>query len=53
MLLVEKLPQPVGLIVSGNASARESRLEMRTSRRMQRRWMIAVLSRWPEPLFQI
>ena len=51
MLLVENLPQPVGLIVSGNASARESRLQMGPSRRVQRRGMTAALSRWPEPVY--
>jgi protein involved in polysaccharide export with SLBB domain len=43
MLLVESLPQPVGLSVSGDASARK--------RRLPRQGMTAAVSRWLEPLF--
>ena len=53
MLLVENLPQPVGLVASGDASARESRLQRDASRRVQCRRMAAAMSRWPEPVFQL
>ena len=53
MLLVEYLQQPESLIVSGNAGACESRLHVDASRRMPRRQTAAVLSRWPEPVFQV
>jgi hypothetical protein len=33
MLLVVNLPQPTGLVVSGEASARENRFQLGTSRR--------------------
>jgi hypothetical protein len=51
MLLVENLPQPAGLIVSGEASARENRLQWGTSHRIQRRRASAALSSRPEPVF--
>ncbi len=53
MLLVKNLPQPIRLIVSGKASARDGRLQIGTLRRMPRRGMTAIMSRWPEPVFQI
>jgi hypothetical protein len=51
MLLVENLPQPAGLIVSGEASA--SCLQLGTSHRVQRRRMSVALSGRPEPVFQL
>jgi hypothetical protein len=37
MLLLENLPQPTGLIVGGEASARENRFQLGTSHRAQTR----------------
>jgi hypothetical protein len=46
MLLVENVPQPVRLIISGEAIARKSRLHLLTPRRIRRRRMTAVMSHW-------
>jgi hypothetical protein len=53
MLLVEKLPQPAGLIVRGEANAGERRLQLAISHRVERRETIAVLSGRPEPVSQL
>lgn len=53
MLLVENLPQPVGLVAYGNANAREAHLPEKVSRRARRRGMVAGLSQWPESVFQL
>jgi hypothetical protein len=53
MLLVQNLPQPAGLMVSGEASASESRLQLGTSHRVKRRWMNVALNGRPEPVFQL
>ncbi len=53
MLLVENLPQPVGLVASGDASARASRMQREASRHVECRRMAAARSRWPEPVYSI
>ena len=53
MLLLENPLQPSRLISSGEASARESRLQLEWSRRLQRRTAIAALSYRPEPLIHV
>jgi hypothetical protein len=53
MLLVKNLPEPAGLIVSGEASARENRLQLGTSHRVVRRLKSAALNGRPEPVFQL
>jgi hypothetical protein len=53
MLLVENLPQPSGLISSGEASARESRLQCQVSRRLQCRTVTAALSGRLKPLIHV
>ena len=53
MLLVENLPQPVGLVASGQVKAREAGLQLKASRAAQRRGIAAVLCQWPEPVFQL
>jgi len=44
MLLVENLPQPVGLVVRGEAGARETRLRSGNSHCVPRHWTSAALS---------
>ncbi len=53
MLLMENLLQPAGLILSGNAGARESRLRQASSRGLERRRMEATVSGKPEPVIQV
>ena len=53
MLLLENLSQPSGPISSGEASARESRLQLERSRRLQRRTATAALSCRLEPLIHV
>lgn len=43
MLRVENLPEPPGLISNGEASVRESRLQYRVSRPVQRRGIPAAV----------
>jgi hypothetical protein len=53
MLLVENMPQLVWLVESGEADAREARLQLEASRRAECRYLAAALSRWPESVFQL
>jgi hypothetical protein len=53
MLLVENVPQPKGLIVNGDASAPESRMQMGISPHLPRGGMTAGRNRRPELLFKI
>ncbi len=53
MLLVENLPQPEGLIVSGNARERKSRLQAGVLCRLPRHGVTVASDRWPEPVFHL